>query len=314
MRDALSAEHSADLSLVEAGESRRAQRHQQRRRLPAVRVVGRVDDLLRRHLAVEVEQVDGAPRRRCRSTRRASPAKREVRFAMSAMPACAMISCTPAQRSHERVRGARRSAAGRGRRGSGSARRARAASSNTGRSRSSSSEIRCARGCSLMPRAPASMQRSASSIGVSFRSSRTNGISRPSDCARVRERAVVRRAKRRMPVGLVEAEHERALDAVLVHQPEQLVAVGRPSRRCRRRGGHARRRSATSGRQLAEQLVLPGLEQLLRLSSAAISHFARAARPGRRRSRSGGSAVRSASARRCAPTSRRFARRRTAQA
>ena len=37
-----------------------------------------------------------------------------------------------------------------------------------------------ARGWSLIPRAPASRQRRASSIGVSFRSRRTNGISRPS--------------------------------------------------------------------------------------------------------------------------------------
>src|SRR5215210_6825707 len=54
-----------------------------------------------------------------------------------------------------------------------------AASSNTGASRSSSSRNFCARGCSLIPRAPASRQRVASSIGLSPRSSRTNGISSP---------------------------------------------------------------------------------------------------------------------------------------
>ena len=47
----------------------------------------------------------------------------------------------------------------------------------------------------------------------------------PLRSSRVRERAVVRGAERGMPVGLVEAEHERARDRVLVHQREQLVVV-----------------------------------------------------------------------------------------
>ena len=54
-----------------------------------------------------------------------------------------------------------------------------AASSNTGASRSSSSRNFCARGCSLIPPAPRSRQRVASSIGLSARSSRTNGTSSP---------------------------------------------------------------------------------------------------------------------------------------
>ena len=58
-----------------------------------------------------------------------------------------------------------------------------AASSNTGASRSSSSRNFCARGCSLIPPAPRSRQRTASSIGLSVRSSRTNGTSRPSLCS-----------------------------------------------------------------------------------------------------------------------------------
>ena len=49
----------------------------------------------------------------------------------------------------------------------------------------------------------------ASSIGLSDRSSRTNGISRPSDSLGRGERAVVRRPEPGMPVGLVHAEHER---------------------------------------------------------------------------------------------------------
>ena len=40
-----------------------------------------------------------------------------------------------------------------------------------------------------------------------------------------RERAVVRRAERRVTVGLVEAEHEGARDAVLGHQVLELVVV-----------------------------------------------------------------------------------------
>ena len=55
------------------------------------------------------------------------------------------------------------------------------ASANTGASRSSFSMKRWARGWSLIPRAPRSRQRSASSIGLSVRSRRTNGISLPSE-------------------------------------------------------------------------------------------------------------------------------------
>ena len=55
--------------------------------------------------------------------------------------------------------------------------------------------------------------------GSSVRSSRTNGISRPFERGGERERAVVRRAEAGMAVGLVEAEHEGARDAVAVHDP-----------------------------------------------------------------------------------------------
>ena len=98
-----------------------------------------------------------------------------------------------------------------------------AESRKIGASRSSFSMKRCARGWSLIPRAPRSSPRRASSSGSSVRSSRTNGISRPVRALRERERAVVRRAERRLPVGLVEAEHERPGDAVLVHAGEELV-------------------------------------------------------------------------------------------
>ena len=100
-----------------------------------------------------------------------------------------------------------------------------AARPNTGSSRGSSGRKRCARGWSLMPRAPRSRQRRASSIGVSSRSRRTNGTSSPGAAARVRERAVVRRGERGVAVGLVEAERERARDPVGALDREQLVAV-----------------------------------------------------------------------------------------
>ena len=143
---------------------------------------------------------------------------------MSAMPAWARISVASGLRS-TRLRSP--SAIG------GSPRppwirigtRRSAASSNTGPSRSSVAVNFCARGWSLIPRAPASRQRRASSIGDSLRSSRTNGISRPFDrSANASVRSFAAR-ERRVAVGLVEAEHEGARDAVVVHQLEQLVVV-----------------------------------------------------------------------------------------
>ena len=56
-------EHRAQLVVGVPGEPRRLERDQERRGLLPVRVVARVDDLLGRDLAVEVEQVDRAPRR-----------------------------------------------------------------------------------------------------------------------------------------------------------------------------------------------------------------------------------------------------------
>ena len=66
-----------------------------------------------------------------------------------------------------------------------------------------------------------------------------------------------------MPVGLVEAEHERTADAVLVHHPEQLF----------RAAAHAvdvvaevgvRVEDLASARKLAQELVLPRGEELVR--------------------------------------------------
>ena len=57
-------EHRPQLAVVEPGRPRRAHGEQERVRLAAVRVVGRVDDLLGRHEPVEVEQVERAPHRR----------------------------------------------------------------------------------------------------------------------------------------------------------------------------------------------------------------------------------------------------------
>ena len=76
-----------------------------------------------------------------------------------------------------------------------------------------------------MPRAPASRQRRASSSGDSFRSSRRNGIRRPferSANASVRSFAAENAG---VPVGLVEAEHERPGDPVAAHQLLEPVVV-----------------------------------------------------------------------------------------
>ena len=60
-RESRATEHPADLRLVEAREPRRAQREQELVRQPAVRIVGCEQDLLRRHLPHQVEEVDDAP-------------------------------------------------------------------------------------------------------------------------------------------------------------------------------------------------------------------------------------------------------------
>ena len=62
-RQCRSAEHPANLLLIESREPCRAERKQERVRQPPIRVVGREQDLLRRHLAHQVEKVDDAPHR-----------------------------------------------------------------------------------------------------------------------------------------------------------------------------------------------------------------------------------------------------------
>ena len=54
-------QHRAEPRIVETGEPRRPDRYEQRVRLAAVRVVGRVHDLLGRDLAKEVEEVERTP-------------------------------------------------------------------------------------------------------------------------------------------------------------------------------------------------------------------------------------------------------------
>ncbi len=73
-----------------------------------------------------------------------------------------------------------------------------------------------------MPRAPASRQRSASSIGPSVRSSRQNGTSIPCDAAAHCKDAVVRHAVGGMPLGIVQRERERPLDPVRAHRVQEL--------------------------------------------------------------------------------------------
>ena len=83
----------------------------------------------------------------------------------------------------------------------------------------------------------------ASSIGVSFEVEPDEG-DQPALRARGEgERAVVGGPEGRVAIGLVEAEHEGARDAVARHQLLELRRSRRPSRRCRCRGGGGRRRS-----------------------------------------------------------------------
>ena len=213
IRFALPASMSRMLVVVVAGDARRAQRDQQRARLLAVREVGRVQHLLGRDLPVEVEQVDRAPRRGVEEDARLAGEVAHQRAEVGD-PGVGDDQLRVRVGVDEAARGRPRSAAARGRRGSGSARAARRRARTPGASRSSLSRNCCARGCSLIPRAPRSRQRTASSIGSSPRSSRTNGISRPSPRRGVLERPVVRRTERRVAVGLVHAEHERARDPV----------------------------------------------------------------------------------------------------
>ena len=170
----------------------------------AVGVVGRVEDLLGRHEVEEAQQVDGLHTEVSKKTP-GVPAKWPARPQRSAIPACAMISCASGYVSTRRA-GYRRSAAARARRGSGSGPAARPRSRRPARGARRSSTNFCARGWSLIPRAPRSRQRSASSIGLSLRSSRTKGMNRPSDAPRTRAYGRFPRGTR-VPVGLVEAEH-----------------------------------------------------------------------------------------------------------
>ena len=71
---------------------RRAERDEERARLLAVGEVGRVDDLLGRDAAVEVEQVDRAPGRGVEEDVLAARPSPPQRCARSAIPAWAMIS------------------------------------------------------------------------------------------------------------------------------------------------------------------------------------------------------------------------------
>ena len=66
-----------------------------------------------------------------------------------------------------------------------------------------------------------------------------------------RERPVVGGAEARMPVGLVEAEHERARDAVARPSAARAGRSRRPSRRCRGRGAGERRRARRPGARAA---------------------------------------------------------------
>ena len=234
-------EHVGDLRLVRPASARGAQRDQERLRLHAVRVVRGVDDLLRRHEAEEAEQVDRAPDGGVEEDARLA---REVAGEPGEVGDAGVRDDQRRLRVlvDERVRGRRRSAAARGRRGSGSARAARRRSRRPVSSRSSFSRNFCARGCSLIPRAPRSRQRFASSIGLvgqveahkwdqPARSPRSANASVRSLPARKPARGRARRGRRR--------SRARRRSG---RGPRSARRGGLPCRRCRCRGGYARRR------------------------------------------------------------------------
>ena len=195
--------------------------------------------------AVEVEQVDRAPDRGVEEDAAACPRSGRRGAARSAMPAWAMISVASVARRRA-ARARRRSAAGRGRRGSGSGRGARPRARRPARAARRSSRNFCARGWSLIPRAPRSRQRVASSIGLLVEVEPDEGDEAALRAGRERERAVVAGPEARMPVGLVEAEDERARDPVALAGSARAPRSRRPSRRCRCRDGCGRRRSPRS--------------------------------------------------------------------
>ena len=216
IRFALPASMLRSSSSSSPASARRPERDEERRRLLAVRVVGGVDDLLGRDVAVEVEQVDRAPDRGVEEDARAAGEVLRPACARSAIPAWAMISCASGVARRRAARARRRSAAARGRRGSGSARGARRRARRPASSRSSFSRNRCARGCSLIPRAPRSRQRSPPRSGPRRgRAGRTGSAGRPSARRSASVRSFAAR-KAGCAVGLVEAEHEAARDAVAV--------------------------------------------------------------------------------------------------
>ena len=83
----------------------------------------------------------------------------------------------------------------------------------------------CARGCSLIPRAP-SVEAAAGLLDRRLVQVEAHERDQPALAPRrERERAVVRGAERGVVVGLVEAEHEGAREAVLGHERLELVVV-----------------------------------------------------------------------------------------
>ena len=119
-----------------------------------------------------------------------------------------------------------------------------AASAKTGASRSSSRRKRLRARVELDPAGSRieSACRLLDRAARRGRDGRTGRARRPRAPRRL-ERAVVRGPEGRLAVGLVEAERERARDAVLREESQQVVQRRRRSRRCRCRRARARRRA-----------------------------------------------------------------------
>ena len=241
--------------------ARAVRRRWQRARLLSIRIVRGVEHLLRRDLAVEVEEVDRAPRggveedagaraedaapaRPCRRHPQGDDQLRSSGCRSTSLARPAEIGGSP-RPPWMRI-GTRRSAA----------------SANTGSRRSSVSRKPCARGWSLMPLAPRS--RSARLLHRRLGEVEAHeGDEPPAALLRPGARAVVGRGEGRVPVGLVHAERERLRDAVVVHDLRSSSGC-RACRRCHRRCAcaHRRRLRPMAGRHGASRARAPSTPTL----------------------------------------------------
>ena len=208
------AEHAAEAVVVEPGHPRGADREEQRVRLAPVGVVGRVDDLLRRELAEEIEQVDRAPDGRVEEDAR-DPSQPPGEPGHVRDAGVRDDQPDALEAAHERLEVARD-------------RRQAASSVDQDRNRALEGELEdrpeplvvegeCLRPWVELDPARAEVERAPGLVERPLRQVEAHEGEEPAvRPARVGERAVVRHAEAGLAVGLVEAEDEGARDAVAV--------------------------------------------------------------------------------------------------